>query len=94
MYTRDFVDIFCENSSTSSLYLIFLNSQDLALGVADLHTPDAVSAAEKLIGGQACVTETSAGSGLDSEHSDTDEEDEKTILQSTWTKRPKIEALS
>ena len=59
--------------------------------MADLHTPDALLAAERLVGGRSSVVETNANS--DTGESET-EEDKKNILQCGRTKRPNIEALN
>ena len=55
--------------------------------MADLHTPDALLAAERLVGGRASVMETNAD--LDTEESEPEEDDKKNILQCGRTKRPK-----
>ncbi|KAI3878933.1 hypothetical protein MKX03_037330 [Papaver bracteatum] len=50
---------------------------DLILGVADLHTPEAVAAAESaLVGSQQVINLAGTGSGSDTESSDDDNEDD------------------
>ena len=91
MYSNDYLNM-CVINNLQVYAISFLKCQDLALGVADLHTPDALLAAERLVGGRASVVETNADS--DTEESETEEDDKKNILQCGRTKRPKIEALN
>ena len=91
MYSNDCLNM-CSGNNLQVYAISFLKCQDLALGVADLHTPDALLAAERLVGGRASVVETNADS--DTEESETEEDDRKNILQCGRTKRPKIEELN
>lgn len=75
---------------------------DLALGVTDLHTPAAISAAERLVGGRVVHTTLSRNEeDSDSDDGNTDDESDGDIqteegkdLLMGRKKRPKIELLS
>lgn len=84
------IEVLKEHEKTSYVEM------DLALGVAELHSEEAVSAAQRVAGGQVVGTTSSRSEDSDCENDNPQSEDEGDILDVLVgrKKRPRIESLS
>jgi hypothetical protein len=75
-------------AKNSVMIMLLLGVQDLALGIADLNTPEALATAERVAAGQVQSSNPVADSSDDSSDDDMESDDETRTIASKYRSKP------